>query len=87
MELLVIEEKSGPPAPVRKMPAGFGNHERVEYPFGKLEPGGCAYRFPRTANTVRDKLYNDYLKQPENEGKKFVVRPISPTTCRVWRVK
>ena len=68
----------GPPPRVHRRP-------RVRYDFSSIEVGTAA-RFNRAAGTILGRVYK-YLATAEGKGKKFVVRPITPTTCRIWRVK
>ena len=79
VKLDVPSERSGPPPPKRRVAP------RVLYPFDDLKTNN-SYRFPRSEHTVRQRL-QAYVKTPEGQGKKFLVRPIGPNTCRVWRVK
>lgn len=76
-------EEHGPEAPA---PKPRTSHRRVEYPFGVLRAGGPPAVVPRACFTVRDQMLK-YLKTPEGQGKKFLVRAIGPASCRVWRVK
>jgi len=78
-KVIIHVEKHGPPPPKRTY------EKKVVYPFGDI-PIGMSARMPRTAATVREKMY-EYLKTPEGKGKKFVIRPVTPSMCRIWRIK
>ena len=75
-----IAEPHGPPPPkrTRRVP-------KIEYPFATFVVG-CSYRIPRAARTVGDRL-QEWSKTPDGQGKKFIVRPVAPGICRVWRIK
>lgn len=79
-----IIERHAPEAPQRKY-RGFKPKPKVNYNFGVIEVGMAA-RFSRNHTTVRERMY-EYLKTPEGKGKKFIVRAITPTMCRIWRTK
>jgi hypothetical protein len=82
-EVQILIEPHGPPAPARKPPSG---RPQVEYPFHLLEAGGPPARIARSASTVRQAMHR-YLKTPAGAGCKFVIRPITPAMCRIWRTQ
>ena len=75
-----IIEPAGPPF------VGPKRQPKMRYDFGVLDAGGPPARFNKSAGTVKNKLYA-YYATPEGKGKKFIVRPITPTMCRIWRIK
>ena len=81
VKLNPVPEANGPPAPRKFVPTPL----QVEYVFKDVPLNGSA-RFPRSHWTVIKKVY-EYVATPEGKGKKFVVRPITPKVCRVWRIK
>ncbi len=80
MKHKIYIETSPPPAPKRPPPP---RKESLVYPFEDIPVGGAA-RFGKSVHTIKKKLA-EYRKA--HPGQQFLVRPISPTLCRVWRTK
>jgi hypothetical protein len=68
-----------------EMPSVSRKNTGMKYPFNKMEVGD-SFSVPdeKTAISVRA-LATYFCKKPENEGKFFTTRKITPTTYRCWR--